>query len=85
MLERIGDTHKALIVDFAAVPFVDSTAANTIQGLERSASKHGVKLYLTGTSPQLRRDLTALGVAPSRVRYKASIERALNEIQNAAR
>lgn len=79
VLDRIGDTHKALIVDFSAVPFVDSTAARTVEGLARSAAKHNVKLYLTGTSPEVRRELTAHGVAPSSVHYKSTIERALHE------
>jgi SulP family sulfate permease len=79
VLDRIGDTHKALIVDFSAVPFVDSTAAHTIEGLARSAAKQGVKLYITGTSPDVRRALTVHGVAPSSVHYKSTIERALHE------
>jgi SulP family sulfate permease len=83
VLDRIGDTHKALIVDFSAVPFVDSTAAHTIEGLARSAAKHGVKLYITGTSPEVRRALTAHGVAPSSVHYKSTIERALHEARGA--
>ena len=30
VLDRIQDSHKALIVDFSAVPFLDSTGANMI-------------------------------------------------------
>ncbi|MEX4010401.1 STAS domain-containing protein [Neoaquamicrobium sediminum] len=32
MLDRIEDSHKALIVDFSAVPFLDSTGANMMKG-----------------------------------------------------
>jgi len=50
--------------------------------LARTAAKHGVKLYLTGTSPEVRRELTAHGVAPSTVHYKSTIERALHEARS---
>jgi sulfate permease, SulP family len=81
VLERIGADHRALIVDFSAVPLVDSTAAHTIEGLARSAAKHGVKLYLTGTSPDLRREMAAHGVGPAQVNYKATIARALRSLR----
>jgi SulP family sulfate permease len=81
VLDRIGAKHKALIVDFSAVPFVDSTAARTIEGLAHSAAKHGVKLYLTGTSPEVRRALTTHGVAPALAHYKSTIERAVREVR----
>ncbi len=83
VLDRIGADHRALIVDFTAVPLVDSTAAHTIEGLARSAAKHGVKLYLTGTSPELRRELAAHGAGPSLVKYKANIARAVRAVQGA--
>ena len=35
VLDRIADRHKAFILDLSAVPFLDSTAANTIAGLGR--------------------------------------------------
>ena len=38
VLDRIGDQHRALIVDFSQVPFVDSTAAHTIEGLVEAAA-----------------------------------------------
>jgi len=50
VLDRIADNHRVLIVDFAAVPFVDSTAVNTIEGLVHKAGKRGVKVIASGTS-----------------------------------
>jgi len=32
VLDSIADTHKAFVIDFAAVPFLDSTAANAMAG-----------------------------------------------------
>jgi sulfate permease, SulP family len=81
VLDRIGDTHCALIVDFAAVPFVDSTAAHTIEGLAKSAARRGVKLYLTGTSAEIRRVLEAHGIEMPLARYSATIESAVTEVQ----
>ncbi len=39
VLDRIQDTHKALIVDFSGVPFLDSTGANVMEGLARKAHR----------------------------------------------
>ena len=41
VLDRIQDSHKALVVDFSAVPFLDSTGANMIEGLAHKAHKRG--------------------------------------------
>ena len=77
MLDRIADTHRALVVDFSAVPFLDSTGANTIEGLVRKASRRGVDVYLAGTTGEQRRALFAHGIRPPLVRFKPSIGDAL--------
>jgi len=78
VLDRIGDTHRTLIIDFAAVPFLDSTAANTIEGLAHKANRRGVEVYLTGASHDVRRDLFAHGIKPPLVHYARHIEDAVN-------
>jgi SulP family sulfate permease len=80
VLERIADTHHALVIDFRDVPFVDSTAANTIAGLTAKTAKRGVRVVLTGTSPEMRDALTVHGVAAPHVTYHASIEDALADV-----
>jgi sulfate permease, SulP family len=77
VLDRIADTHRALIIDFAAVPFVDSTAANTIEGLLHKTLRRGIEVYLSGTSPTVRRDLSVHGLRPPRVHYESTIETAV--------
>jgi SulP family sulfate permease len=77
VLDNIGDTHRLLIVDFAAVPFLDSTAANMIEGLAHKAAKRGVRLCLTGTSHDIRQTLFASGVKPPLASYEKSVEWAL--------
>ncbi|MGS4947626.1 SulP family inorganic anion transporter [Meridianimarinicoccus sp. RP-17] len=77
VLDRIQDTHKALIVDFSAVPFLDSTGANMIEGLAHKAHQRGVALWLTGASRDIRRVFITHGLRRPLVRYAASIDNAL--------
>ncbi len=80
VLERIGDAHRVLIVDFSAVPYVDSTAANTIKGLARSAARRGVRVYLTGVSAAIRREFSLHGLDREQAFYETSIESAVKAI-----
>jgi sulfate permease, SulP family len=73
LFDRIGDTHRALVLDFSAVPLIDSTGAHAIEGLVRKAVRRGVEVYFTGTSATVRRDLIIHGLKPPEVHYKASI------------
>ena len=79
VLDRIQDTHKALVVDFAAVPFLDSTGANVMEGLAHKAKKRGVKLFVSGANPDVRRSLLTHGVRPPAVHFAATIEDALTQ------
>jgi SulP family sulfate permease len=81
VLERIGESQRNLVIDFTAVPFVDSTGAKTIEGLAHKAAQRGVDVYLTGVSPGVRRELAAQGVRPPLVRKAVSIDQALAEIR----
>jgi len=80
VLERIGDDHRNLVVDFTAVPFVDSTGAQTIESLARKAAGRNVGVYLTGTSANVKRELAAHGIRPPLVHLAPTIERALAQI-----
>ncbi len=80
VLERIGDAHRALVIDFSAVPYFDSTAAHTIEGLAHAALRRGVRVYLTGASDEICRELKLHGVDDPIVRFEASIESALQEL-----
>ena len=80
MLERIS-TRRVLIVDFAAVPFLDATAANTLEGLARKAAKRGVRVVLTGANSEVLEELRVHGVQPPLVGYDRSIDAALEELR----
>jgi SulP family sulfate permease len=81
VLERIGDAHRTLIIDFSAVPFVDSTGAKTIEGLAHKAAQRGVGVTLTGMSEGVRRELAAQGARRPLVKKAVSIDQALAEIR----
>ncbi|MGE4219574.1 MAG: SulP family inorganic anion transporter [Alphaproteobacteria bacterium] len=83
VLDRIADRHRALVIDFAAVPFIDSTAANTLDSLAHKAAGRGVKVVLTGTSPGMRRDLFVHGLKPPLVAYETSVDAALAHFRSA--
>ena len=79
VLDRIADQHKAFVIDFSAVPFVDSTAANVIAGIGRKALRHGVRVYVTGATPSVRRMLLRAGAGRPQVRYLPRVDDAVRE------
>jgi sulfate permease, SulP family len=79
VLDSLADRHKAFIIDFAAVPFLDSTAANAISKTAAKARRKGVRVFITGTSQGVRRALLTHGVR--RVKYRADIADAVAEIK----
>src|SRR5580698_802977 len=84
VLEQVGDAHRNLIIDFSAVPFVDSTGAKTIEGLAHKAAQRGVGVTLTGMSEGVRRELAAQGARRPLVNKAPSIDQALAEIRSKA-
>jgi len=80
-LDSIADARKAFVVDFAAVPFLDSTAANAMSRVAAKATRQGIRLYITGASPTVRRALLTHGVSPPRARYRETIARAVADIK----
>ncbi len=82
VLDRIADQRKTFVLDCSGVPFLDSTAANVIEGAARKARRAGVRFFITGASPQVRRMLFTHGVRPPHVRYKATIKGALEQVRS---
>jgi len=85
VLDSIADSRKAFVVDFAEVPFLDSTAANAMSRVAVKARRQGIRLYITGASPTVRRALLTHGVRPPRARYRETIARAVADIKGIAR
>ncbi|MGH6719741.1 MAG: SulP family inorganic anion transporter [Alphaproteobacteria bacterium] len=83
LLDRIADRPKAIVLDFGAVPFVDSTAAITIEGFARRAERQGARLVLTGTTAPMRRVLWTHGLKVPRVRFERTIDDAVAWVHRA--
>jgi len=83
VLDSIADRHKAFIIDFAAVPLLDSTAANAMHRMALKAKRQGVRLFITGASPAVRRTLLTYGVRPPLAKYRQSISRAVADVKSA--
>jgi SulP family sulfate permease len=81
VLDRIADRYKAFVLDCSAVPFLDSTAANVLEGAARKAERSGVRFFITGTTEQDRHMLKTHGVAAPRVEYADSIGDALAQLK----
>jgi sulfate permease, SulP family len=81
VLDSIADSRKAFVVDFAAVPFLDSTAANAMSRVAAKARRQGIRLFITGASPTVRRALLTHGVRPPNAKYRETIARAIADIK----
>ena len=77
VLDRIADRHKNLVLDFSTVPFLDSTGGNVIAGVVRKAARHGVKVYVTGASFDVRKELANHSVGSPAVMILARLEDAV--------
>jgi SulP family sulfate permease len=62
LLDSVADRHKAFVLDFSAVPFIDTTAANSITGVVRKARRHNVAVVVSGAAPDIRRALETRGI-----------------------
>lgn len=77
VLDRIGANPRVLVLDFADVPIVDSTAAKAIEKLAARLARTGTVVMLTGASRQVRRELLRAGLRKPMVRYAKSVEQAV--------
>ncbi len=76
VLDRIADQRKNFILDCSAVPFMDSTAANVIEGSVRRAKWRGVRYMIAGASDETRQMLEAHHVSEPDVEYFPSLQAA---------
>ena len=81
VLDSIAERRKSFVVDFSAVPFLDSTAANAMGRVASKAKRQGIRLFITGASPAVRRALLTHGVRPPRARYRETVARAVADIK----
>ncbi|MGD9476598.1 SulP family inorganic anion transporter [Shinella sp. G-2] len=82
VLDRIADRRRNFVLDCTDVPFLDSTAASVIEGLVRKAERAGVRVFIAGLKPDLRRLLEAHELHAPRVTFPPTVDAALAEIAN---
>jgi SulP family sulfate permease len=73
-LDRVSAKPKAFILDLSRVPFVDYSAAHSLQSFIRRAGRQGTAVYLTGAPVHVRRDLIRYGIKKPLVHYGHSVE-----------
>lgn len=82
VLDRIADQHRNFILDCTAVPFLDSTGANIIAGAVRKAHHSGIRVFVTGAAPAVKRMLVTHGIAPPLAEYRESSEMVTQELRS---
>jgi SulP family sulfate permease len=82
VLDRIADQHQVLVLDFAAVPYIDTTAASSVAGVVRNAHRHGVVVMISGASDTVRHALLKRGIVAPIATYESGIEDALRRVRD---
>ncbi|MGF7159390.1 SulP family sulfate permease [Rhodoligotrophos appendicifer] len=73
VLERIGQSPRAYVIDLSEVFELDSTAAATIASLAQRAERQGASVRISGASVAVRRILLGQGARPPLVIYETSL------------
>jgi SulP family sulfate permease len=76
-LDHLAERPKAFVLDFSAVPLLDSTAASTIESFVRKAGRRHAQVRIAGAIPQVRQVLLGQGVRPPHVQYEATVAEAI--------
>jgi len=76
VLDGIDNRHRAFIIDFVAVPLIDSTAANAIGAVVRKARQRGVAVLISAASPAVQKMLLSHGVQPPAAQFLRSLDEA---------
>ncbi len=83
VLDRIANGYRYAVLDCQAVPFMDSTAANLIEGAVRKAEKRGTRVFIAGSSETVRKTLESHDVHQPRVSFVPDLEAALDSVAKA--
>jgi SulP family sulfate permease len=77
VLDSIADQHKVFIIDFSAVPYIDSTAANAIGSVVRKSQRNSVTVVISAASSVVQKTLLSHGVEPPHALFEQSLGEAL--------
>src|SRR3954452_2851263 len=67
---------RVFILDFSAVPLIDSTAAKALHGFVHKLTRSGTRIYFSGARTGVQRTLIAAGLKSPAVLYSDSVEAA---------
>jgi len=73
VLDRIADRRHNFVLDCSGVPFIDSTAANVIEGVARKAAREGVRFVIAGASQQVEHMLATHGLGSDPAVFAPSV------------
>ncbi|MCC6716401.1 MAG: STAS domain-containing protein [Acetobacteraceae bacterium] len=76
-LDHLAERPKAFVLDFSAVPLLDSTAASIIGAFARKAGRRHAAVHIAGAIPGVHRVLQSHGVRPPHVQFDATVASAL--------
>ncbi|MEJ0012735.1 MAG: SulP family inorganic anion transporter [Bauldia sp.] len=76
VLDNIGDTPRAYILDLGAVPMIDSTAIAMLESFVAKANARNIAVVFAATTPAVRKTLARFGIAPPHIRFVETVEAA---------
>ena len=81
VLDRVAGGAKNFVLDLSDVPYVDSSAANVLEGTIGKAEHRRVRVLLAGATPGVRSILESHGISEPRVAYCATLDEAAARIE----
>mgnify|MGYP001172827061 FL=1 len=73
-LDQIAETPRAFVIDFAGVPFIDSSGAYVFELLASKLQRRGGQLMVLGARPDVRFALKRAGLRTPAVRYLRDLD-----------
>jgi SulP family sulfate permease len=83
ILDRIGERPRVFILDFSAVPLIDSTAAKALHGFVHKLQRSGTRIFFSGARAGVKQTLLAAGLQEPVVSYSPSVDAARAEAHTA--
>ncbi len=80
VLDRIAESPRVLIVDFAQVPFVDTSGAYSVAVLARKLARNSGMVIIAGAQPEVRRNLQIQAGKHSQLVFHDSVADALRTL-----
>lgn len=77
VFDRIGDPPRIFILDLAAVPFLDTTGAYTLESFIHKLERNGTTVIISGARSEVAAALAHFGLKEPRVLMSPSVETAI--------